>query len=108
MLLFSYAKSISWPVSWLAGLPVKKPTGERTNKLTRKRFILPACLGYAGNFAVEREISKTNTADAEPAQVRAAAATLHAAIILPHGEFRRPLLFFTQSFSCHTRSFISS
>jgi hypothetical protein len=115
MLSFSYEILLVYLLACLPacpaagqGWPVERLTGKRANKLTGERFSLPTRLGHAGNFAIEREVPKANTADAEPAQVRAAAATLHAAVILPYGEFGRPLLFFTQSFSCHSRSFISS
>jgi len=50
-------------------------------------------------------MTEAETAQAEAAIIRALAATLHAAVIFARREFRRPLLFFTQSFSCHYKSF---
>jgi len=71
-------------------------------------LILPARLRHARNFAVEREVPKTEAAHAEPAIIGAPASALHAAVILARGEFRLPLLFFSQSFSCHDGFLVSS
>jgi len=78
----------SWPVYRLT---VNGITGKLANRPT---LFSPACLGHAGNFAIEREIAEAKAAQAKPAINRALAATLQAAIVFARRKFRRPLLFF--------------
>jgi len=87
-------------------LTVRRLDSLITNGLTdkpsnRQTFISPTGLRHAGDFSIQREATETETAHAKAAVVRALTAALHAAIVFARREFRRPLLFFTQSFSCH-------
>jgi hypothetical protein len=70
--------------------------------------ISPTGFSYTWYFAVERQISKTDSAQAEAAQICALASALHAAIVLPSREFRLALLFFTHCFSGHDQSLLTA
>jgi hypothetical protein len=66
---------------------------------------LPTRFGHTGNLAVQREIPEANATETKTAKIGARAPALHAAGVGTRRKFNLPLLFFTQSFSRHDRTF---
>jgi hypothetical protein len=54
-------------------------------------LLLPARLGHAGQFAQERQLTETNSAESKLSHVTARASTAEAAMMLLHLELRGPL-----------------
>src|SRR5438105_11268832 len=65
---------------------------------------LPARLAHAGDVARQRQVSETNSADAELPQERARSSAPLTTIVLPYSKLRLPLALLHHGLPCHLQS----